>query len=283
MINAIIFSKDRAMQLRLLLESMFLRTYKILDEITVIYTSSEAEFAQGYSLLQKENLIPRIKINWIQEKNLGDDVLTTLQKYARGQKAFTVFFTDDSVFYENIHDYKFSIESCLYPGSDIGCFSLRMGVNTTEETYWRPGNSRQLQYVQVGNLLKWRHTDYPMTHGYGYPLSLDGHIFRASDILGLVQQVLPISGVNYLEAQLSQFKFELAPCMASFQKSVLVTVPINRVQDAFPNQAGIFHPISAKELNRRYLNGEVIDYYSIDFSSINSTHQELKFGFRRKQ
>lgn len=282
MINTIIFSKDRAMQLRLLFESMFLHSYKILDEITVIYTSSAVEFAQGYSLLQEEKIIPRIKINWLQEKSLSDDVITCLQKYARGQKAFTVFFTDDSVFYNNIHNYKFAIESCLNPGSDIGCFSLRMGLNTTEETYWRPGNSRQLQYAQVGNLLKWRHTDYPMTHGYGYPLSLDGHIFRASDILSLIQQALPIAGVNDLEAKLSQFKFEIAPCMASFQKSALVTVPINRVQDAFPNQAGIFHPVSAKELNRRYLNGEVIDYSSIDFSSINSTHQELKFGFRSK-
>jgi hypothetical protein len=282
MINAIIFSKDRAQQLRLLFDSMFYNSYKLLDDITVIYTCTDEKFAQGYSLLQSEKLFPKVSINWIQEENLVNNVISAMTKYCKGPNSFITFFTDDSVFYKNIQPYKFVIESCMHTGSDISCFSLRLGINTTEQVYWHLGTSLQLNYSKVGNIIKWHHADYPDSHGYGYPLSLDGHIFRADEITNLVSMATPFSGVNSLEGSLSRFKSELAPSIASFEHSALVVVPINRVQDNCPNVAGLFHGISPEELNSRYLAGEVIDYKSIDFSSVNGTHQELRYQFRRK-
>jgi hypothetical protein len=280
MISAIIFSKDRACQLRLLLESMFLHSYKIFDSLTVIYTASSIEFDMGYVKLQGEDIVPRIKIDWVQQQDLTKDVNKAMS-VANKPDGFITFFTDDSIFYRTLHDQKWPIEACLNPGSDIACFSLRLGLNTTEQMYWQPGNTLKLRHARVGKLIKWKHTEYPLSHGYGYPLSLDGHIFRADQITLLVQQLGTIQGVNWLEGNLAKFRFEIAPCMASFAESALVVVPINRVQDSFPNIAGIYHGISPVELNQRYLSGEVVDYDKIDFSRINGTHQELAYSFRR--
>jgi hypothetical protein len=281
-ISAIIFSKDRACQLRLLLESIFLNSYKILDDITVIYKTSNADYSKGYEVLKSESLIPKIKVNWVEQNILADDTLKAMYSYCKGLSAFITFFTDDSVFYQNIQDQKFVIESCMHPGSDIGCFSLRMGLNTKEQMHWSTGHTLDIRYARVGNLIKWKHTEYPAHHGYGYPLSLDGHIFRAGEITNLVAQLGGFSSVNGLEGSLSRYKYEILPCMASFVTSSLVTVPINRVQNDCPNIAGQFHGISPEELNRKYLAGEVIDYYSIDFSNINCTHKELAYVCKKR-
>jgi hypothetical protein len=283
MIKSIIFSRDRACQLRLLLDSMFRNSYKLFDNIQIIFTASSEAFAEGYYKLQQESILPsRIRVNWTQEKNLEQDTLNAMREAGTGPTSFITFLTDDSVFYRNIHDYKFAIESCLNLGSDIACFSLRLGVNTAEQTYWQLGNTIKLNYIKVKDLIKWKHLDYPTSHGYGYPVSLDGHIFRATNYIQMVEDTPGFTGVNSLEGSLNRFKNELQPCIAAFEKSALVTVPINRVQTLMANAAGLFYGISTTELNQRYLAGEVIDYDKIDFSGINGTHAELAYSFRRK-
>jgi hypothetical protein len=283
MINAIIFSKDRACQLRLLLESILYNSYKILDGITVIYTTSDIEYDKGYSLLKRENLFPKFKVDWVQQTDsFAQDVLTVMRKYCQGPKSFITFFTDDSVFYKNIQEDKFVIESSMHTGSDVACFSLRSGLNTKEQMHWRRGNTIQIQHVKVGKIIKWRHVDYPTSHGYGYPMSVDGHIFRADQLTHFVTSIQSVTGPNSLEGALCNYKYELAPCMASFEQSVLVIVPINRVQKESENFAGLFYGIPAQELNKQYLLGNVIDYHSIDFTNIVGTHQELEYKFKRK-
>lgn len=277
MINAIIFSKDRACQLDLLLRSVALNSYKLFDSLTVIYTSSNEEYTHGYDILQKLNIIP---INWRREYDLHDDVISSMRAYCKGTQSFLTFFTDDSVCYKNIHDQKFVIESCMYPGSQISCFSLRLGLNTKEQMHWTTGNKIDINYAKVGQLIKWQHIRYPDYHGYGYPMSVDGHIFRSDEITNLVSSLPNFNTVNGLEGQLAQYKYNVGPYMASFEQSALVIVPINRVQNVCENVAGMFYGISSKELNDRYLAGEVIDYNSIDFSNIQCTHQELKYGFK---
>jgi hypothetical protein len=282
MINAIIFSKDRACQLRLLFESILYNSYKLLDGITVIYTTSDSEYDKGYSLLKRETFFPKFKIEWVQQSNnFSEDVLQAMRKYCQGLKSFITFFTDDSVFYKNIQEDKFTIESLMHPGSDVSCFSLRSGLNTNEQTYWQRGNIIQLQHTKVGKIIKWRHVDYPTSHGYGYPMSVDGHIFRADQLTHFVSS-LQFTGPNSLEGCLCNYKYEIAPCMASFEQSALVIVPINRVQNESENFAGLFYGIPTKELNRQYLAGNIIDYHYIDFSNIVGTHQELEYTFKRK-
>jgi hypothetical protein len=279
MISAIIFSKNRASQLHLLIESMFNCSYKLFDNITVLYTTTDEAYEKGYYLLQQQQILPT-KITWIKESNLTKDTLESMQG-SIGNNKFITFLTDDSVFYKNIQEKKVVIETALHPASDIACFSLRIGLNTVEQMYWAPGHILKLNYTQVNDIIKWKHTEYPTEHHYGYPLSLDGHIFPSSKIVELIQKIDNFQGVNALEGCLTRYKFEIPSCMAAFEHSALVTVPINRVQELAKNTAGLFHGISTEELNNKYLAGKTIDYRAIDFSKINGTHQELRYTFRR--
>ena len=283
-INGIIFSKDRACQLHLLLRSIGEQAANIFDELTVIYTASTSDFMEGYN-----SLISYMKgqyfntgIKWVLQSDLTRDTLAALSAYSQGTKSFTTFFTDDSVFYRNIIGSKEMIQHCLNPGSDICCFSLRTGKNTTEQTYYQPGTHLKLICTQIGNIIKWRHVDYHGGHGYGYPMSVDGHVFRSAELWEKVVKIGEFANVNALEGALTRFKFEVGPCMASFEKSALVIVPINRVQDACPNVAGAYYGISAKQLNDAFLNGECIDYHAIDFSKVNGTHNELEYKLCRR-
>ena len=51
MINGLILSKDRASQLRLLLESIGLNAPDLFNEIKIIHASSNEDFAKGYEKL----------------------------------------------------------------------------------------------------------------------------------------------------------------------------------------------------------------------------------------
>ena len=67
--------------------------------------------------------------------------------------------------------------------------------------------------------------------------------------------------------------------MASFIHSKMVSVPVNLVNDTFKNRHGLEFYISEEELNNRYLGGEVISYYDLDFDEINGPHKELEYKF----
>jgi hypothetical protein len=69
--------------------------------------------------------------------------------------------------------------------------------------------------------------------------------------------------------------------MVAYKTSVLVNSPNNIVNQTHPNRKGEKFNFSTKELNEKYLNNEVIDYNSIDFSSIIGCHQELEFKFKK--
>ena len=66
MINALVLSKDRACQLRLLLESIKKYASGFFNEIRVIYTGSNSLYEEGYKKLQSENILHNL--SWQKEK-----------------------------------------------------------------------------------------------------------------------------------------------------------------------------------------------------------------------
>ena len=59
MINGLIVSKNRACQLRLLLESISVNAPSLLNEVLIIYASSNEKFARGYDKLKEEKILPK--------------------------------------------------------------------------------------------------------------------------------------------------------------------------------------------------------------------------------
>jgi hypothetical protein len=108
----------------------------------------------------------------------------------------------------------------------------------------------------------------------GYPMSLDGHFFRTSDILPLTRAI-QFKNPNSYESILAGYPLN-RPKMICFEDSIIINNPINKVQDFNNNHHG---NISADFLNDKFLEGKIVDLE--DFKGIKNTavHQEIDVNF----
>ena len=254
MISAIVFSRDRACQLDLLLTSLS-RNAPGLFEVTVLWFSRQDDFREAYAICESEHP----EATFVPENGLTYQV----RHYARLAKGLT-FFTDDSVLFREV-----TLEPILTLAQEqVLTFSLRLGENTT---VCYPHDSKQIVPESPdGPVRIWR---YRGAQGdFSYPMSLDGHLFRGDDILSLIED-RHFSTPNSLEEILMSQKIG-RPLMASYPHSCLVGIPVNRVQDTHPNRHA--NSYSPADLNERYLRGKRINLDALDFSDIRGAHQELE-------
>jgi len=260
MINIIIFSKDRGCQLELLLRSMKLH-FKEWDKykINVLYTFSNYLFGKGYDLTRE--LHP--EINYVLEKNFKSDLLSLMDK----SKKFSMFFVDDIIFKED-----FSIEDekvkMLENDKNILCLSLRLHPRLL---YCYPARVKMTSpSPDKNNKFNW----IGKTGDYGYPMSLDAHIFRTNEILYRFEH-LNYSNPNTLESNLAAMPIK-KPFMLMYEKSVIVNNPVNKVQNFNQNVHG---NISAEYINEEYLKGKKISLENSKGLENISCHQEIDIIF----
>jgi GR25 family glycosyltransferase involved in LPS biosynthesis/GT2 family glycosyltransferase len=265
LINAVIFSKDRAMQLRLLLDSIGAHAEGVF-RISIIYTFSTDEFGSGYEKLIIETAGD--EINWIRESSFRQDVLDAL----KSDLQYTCFFTDDDVLFDRVSG---SDMVCALYDESVLCFSMRLGKNT-DYCYALNAENRLVAAEEAAGLIKF---DWSI-HGsdYGYPLSLDGHVFRTNEIRRMTEAI-SFSDPNTYEGNLQIFGDHPRRRMAAYVHSTLVGVPVNRVQGVHSNRNGEKFAFSTSDLNSRYLSGERINLSALDFSCVRGCHQELEYEF----
>ena len=258
--NIIVFSKDRAAQLDLFMRSMVEYFSEYIDfKIYVIYTYSSNVFKKGYDELIKlyED------INFITETNFKKDVLSTIDPNLK----FTTFFVDDIIWKESfsINDDKFIL---FEQSTDILCLSLRLNSNLNY--CYAANHSMTLPISYDNGVWNWRGE----RGDYGYPMSLDGHIFKTQDILPLLQRLI-YKNPNQLEAMLSYSPIN-KPKMMCYDKSKIINNPANKVQTNNPNKHG---SISAEYINEQFLKGYMIDLEP--YRNINNTqcHLEMPINF----
>ena len=203
------------------------------------------------------------RIQWIEETDFRSNVLDAID-----DRLFTCFFTDDDIVYRPISsDLLFQLDD-----ETVLCFSLRLGKNL-RVSYSRNRPMALRGDISLGEqFLKWKWTESPFD--FGYPLSLDGHIFRTEEIRYLTESI-SFQNPNTYEASLQTLTFPPRDYMTSYQHSVLVNSPNNIVQNVFPNRRAEVHAYSTRYLNSAYLAGNIIDIESIDFTNIIGCHQEL--------
>lgn len=265
-IKAIVFSKNRACQLDLHLRSIELNASDIFD-ISVIYTYSSKKFGEGYKRTIKRH--PNVK--WVfEDKDLKELILEELNC----ENKYVVLFGEEDIIYKELKDTSFLKNM----DDSIVCFSLRHGENTVYSYQHRKDiNFPQFEYKN--DYIKWNWAG--ANFEFGYPLGIGGHIYRTEELLQWTT-VVEFKTPNKYEAHLAMLRKEggIRPKMISFRESVLVDVPLNKVQIDYPNtKCGDKYPISVTKFNNVYLKGKVIDYSKFDFSNITSVQQELKVSF----
>lgn len=260
MINIIIFSRDRASQLELLLSSMDEHWSEAFEHnIKILYTYSNENFKKGYDILIEEY----DDVNFIKENNFKEDLLNLIEN-----KKYTIFFVDDIIFKE---DFSLDCEEfkIFEEQKDILCLSLRLHPNLI---YCYAAGIPMRKPIFKNNIWEWKGKD----GDYGYPMSVDANVYRTSEIKEKLE-ILNYKNPNSLEAILAANPINL-PKMICFNNSKILNNPCNKVQTNNPNRHG---SVSAEYINEKFLNGFRIKNSANGIKNI-SCHQEIPVTFYKK-
>jgi hypothetical protein len=266
MIQTIIFSFDRAMQLSLLLESIKKYDSTGLLSVHVLYAFSSEEYRKAYDRLKTrhpdvewtlETHYPHPQLNfefqfsyahnwywWLRRSrfrnNPGNFKAQLMSLLEKSDSPFTMFLTDDSLFYRPIA----IPESCMeqIKNHPRHCsFSLRHGMNLSGGIY-----------EENPNHIAWNAYTNDSNTDWGYPFSVDGHIYFRSAIRQIVHKIL-LNNPNSMEGNIYHYiksGRRFANLTANKQSS-LVGFELNRVQTLVDNH---HYNISPEQLNRYFLN-----------------------------
>lgn len=270
--TGIVFSKDRAMQLHALLDS-----YREMAEhgavLRVLFACSSRRHARAYRELREMFEAEQVEFvkqpRWPRFKNW---VLAAL----RSLDADEVFFlVDDDIFVRSVD---FADLAAIRPRECV--FSLRLGT-CLRRSYAldreQPLPPFRSEHPFGPEKLVWRWSEG--TADWGYPLSLDGHVYDRRELIGMME-AFDFRGPNSLEGGLEahfgdSFRERLG---ASYRDPVIVNIPANRVQDEVRNRHGGLHHDRLLELWER---GYRIDRAPIRGIRPESCHLEIDFEFQK--
>ena len=285
--EAVIFSKDRALQLQGTIASLVARCSDVHQaRVSVIYKTSSHWHAQAYERLQQE-LKSSCEIHWIKESAFKKDLVKTVlsdgcrsgwwgifARHSKSEKeAHLLFMVDDNLF---VGDFRLeTVVSVLAKFQNCLGFSLRLGRNTTY-CYSNQCAQPWPEFTNaVEGILRFR---WPGEAGdFGYPLEVSSSVYRAKDIEFMLRK-LPYANPNRLEQGLSVSSCLFArskPDLLCFEQSVAFCAPVNKVQSVLNNRAGNDSTNSVEELNRLFLDGFRIDFEKLRGFVPRGAHQEL--------
>lgn len=241
MINIVVFSKDRGCQLDLFLNS--LKKFFVgvnINNVHVLYTYSNEPFGAGYV----KAISYHQDVHYVYESKgkFKEDLL----KNVILKKPFTMFFVDDIVFKDEFNLSCPEVKK-LDTEPDIACLSLRLHPNINY-CYTMDIPMIVPEFLKGELLWEWVKA---CQGDWSYPMSLDGHLFKTENILSKLISI-DYHNPNTLEGNLANSPICM-PYMLCFNKSKIVNIPANKVQDVNGNRHG---QVSAQYLNDQFLIGK---------------------------
>lgn len=259
-IKLITFSKNRPVQLYAMLESLYQNCLglELVDEYVLF--KADDEYRDIYSEVEKD--FPNVK--FIEEKGFFTD-LSKLLLFNKQQ--YLMFLVDDIIFKG-----KFWFDDCLHIlETDEKCFtfSLRLGRGL-DFCYPISLPQKEPSFISKEEILTFTHDG--CDGDWGYPISLDGNIFRTEEFneLALIKAHAPFHSPNSLESSLYLNRGLLKDRQtACFEHSVLLNIPDNRVQSEIPNKTIGNDP---SRFVKAWQDGLKIDISKIQGLNNNSCH-----------
>jgi len=271
-VECIVFSKDRALQLHALISS-YLDKVVLPVPLYVLYQTTNHSHQKAYE--DVISLFSDRQISFIKQKSdnsFRKDLINLLDSLT-AEKVF--FLVDDILFIED-----FDIEDFVKYDTDKFIPTLRMGLNlkkcyTVQEEQPLPEFMEDIIDDKDKIVSKWNQGVYD----WAYPLSLDGHFFSTQEIAAMIK-LLDFSDPNTLEDQLQKFRrffsFRLG---VAYEKSKIVNIPCNKVQEENKNLCGNVHQDFLLE---QWQNGYQMDFKSLYGFMNESAHQEITFNFIKR-
>jgi hypothetical protein len=273
MIDCLIFTKDRACQLELLLRSINDNMPEI-KEITIIAKASNSEFLRGYELVaNKYN-----QYRWIREQNLVTDIKRTVAGF---KNPYCVTFVDDEVVVNNNPIRPACMLLNLH--KEIHAVSLRMHTSI-DYTYTSNTQSPTPIFNRYdghgeppATLFEWEWSKHPNATDWGYPSCINSHIYRTEQFK---QLVIPPNyrNVNEMEGVINNQRNTFAPNMVCFENPSTINIANNLVQDGM-NRHGHNPEADIKTLNARLMSGKIISSKELYGYKTNTATFEMDYNF----
>jgi hypothetical protein len=266
-LSSVIFSKDRAMQLHLLLES-FDKAVNCEVSIFVLYKASNRSHLESYEELISLSRYDNLNVHFVGELyDFKEDLLNILKKIET-DKLF--FLTDDDVFIR-----EWDTNAVLDIDASESILSLRHGLNIVY-SYNKNRSISQPKTTLAGKNIKIYKFDWLKGLGeWSDPLSVDGHIYSTAEILN-ISLISDFEAPNTYEAALKTYYDIFPQSGLCYSESIIVNLPINIVQDEVKNKSG---DVSVDYLLDHWIKGYKIDLSDLSNVSNSSTHEERKIKF----
>jgi hypothetical protein len=270
--DAIVFSKDRALQLHALLASYGEKVAAPVP-LHVLYQTSNRSHTKAYDELIE--IFKQPNITFVKQHSTGSFRNDLIEKLSSIQSEKILFLVDDIIFVEdlNMNDFIRFNTFKFVP-------TLRMGVHL-EECY--PLKKKQpLPYWTTGELdsgdkvcWEWKSGIYD----WGYPLSVDGHLFSTQEIFA-ISKLIEFKAPNTFEDGLQKFADLFLPRLGvCYRKSKIINIPCNKVQLENNNICG---NISHDFLLEQWEKGMQMNYKKLYGFLNKSAHQEITFELIRR-
>lgn len=267
--DLVVFSYNRPIQLYAYLESAH-QLLTGLGEIHVIYRADSDAFQAGYAQVAAD--FGHVIFHRQGSAPATDFKPLTMQAAFESPNESIVFAVDD-IFVKESCD----LSQCIALMDEYNAygFYLRMGTHLTWCYSW---NEEQhlppLRELSQG-LFSWKFSQG--THDWNYPHSVDMTIFRKQEIRNSFE-VLNFTNPNTLEGYWATiagpFMDRIGLC---YQKSVIVNVPLNRVQNTWENRnMALYTP---EELLTIFNEGKKIDIHPLFGMKNPSAHTEYEPTF----
>jgi len=255
-IDCLIFSKDRACQLDLLLRSIK-DNFEEIHPI-ILFKQTNENYKLGYEKVNSYHS----GYEWIEEESFVPDLRKIVSTF---RNQFFLVLVDDEIV---IRDYP--IKNAMYAlelNNDLHCVSLRMNPSI-HYTYTADLASPPPTFFddyRFDDLLFWNWENYDGRTDWGYPSCINSHIYRKEFIIPMIQN-LPFNNVNRLEGLLNLQRSSFKKQMACFNKSKTINIANNLIQTG-TNRHSNNPEYSVENLNRKFLEGNRIsteNFYNYD-------------------
>jgi hypothetical protein len=272
MISTIIFSKNRACQLELLLRSIKTNLPLLYKNINILYTYTNNNFQNGYKYVS--NKYP--EVNFILEKSFEQDTRNIIKN-----SEYILLLADDNIVYR-----KSNISSQLIVQHMINtnscCFSLRLGLNTVVQNPYIensfvvfPHFFDAYQYNEI-KILTWSWKTCPKFTNFGYPFACDGHIYNKEVMLNNLD--FDFHNTTELEGRYCHRIESFVENMSCLEYSVVVNTPNNTISPSGLT-SGQKYDYTLEYLNNMLLNGYIVNLEEVMNNNIIGCHQELELSF----
>jgi len=242
MIDFLVFSRNRPLQLHALISSM--KKYASGEYTVSVLHRYDDNFVRSL----KQIMIEFPDVSFIEQTNFRENALQWIEK-SEGHCSFLV---DDIIFKDYID---FNVVRGVMSNNPILCFSLRLGLHLTrcytldEDQPVPDGSVHSNMFVW-----SWKNSKFD----WNYPLSVDGHIFRSAEMKSWMSMI-NYNNPNQLEdaLQLISRSMKIYDHCACFVRSKIFNIPMNRVQDEYLNRHG---DIDSNQMLKIWESGKRIDY-----------------------